>query len=521
MVAAPRAASSRCSSRSALSQTLAASAVFLINITTGMGLGWSSPAWSKLTKPDPDDPSGPGFALDTDAASWVVAIYDVGLPIGSVLAGALLGLLGRRRTLMLAPLMVLSSCALTFAARSSAALNAARVLLGVSFGLDLSCSSLYIGEIASSDMRGKLCTFTTSLVFVGVLLEYVIGPWVSFAQQALLPVAPALLSLAVFAFWAPESPYYLASRGRGEEMRRALARLRGLSSKDAANGLAQQRAGVDVEAADILRGMEEDRRRQRNLWRTLVTNPGNRRGCIIVLFLCGTGPMIGTGSLLSYAQYLFGTTGSALSAEMSAIVMCTVQCAAGVASSQVIDRAGRRPLLLCSAVCNAVAMAAAGAFFFLKDALHQDAAAASITWLPLASLMVFMVSTNLGTTTVPWVMIGELLPQQSKTLVPSLSVLAFSVVAFATNKLLPVLGERVGLFVAFWAFGIWSLVVFAFTWFLVPETRGKTLLQVQALLVGGGKGKGSSKGRHPLDGDKDALKGCEEHTGTPLPQGRW
>lgn len=140
--------------------------------------------------------------------------------------------------------------------------------------------------------------------------------------------------------------------------------------------------------------------------------------------------------------------------------------------------------MLGSAICNAAAMAAAGAFFFVKDALGRADAAASISWLPLASLMVFMVSTNLGTTTVPWVMIGELLPPQAKALVPALSVLAFSVVAFATNKLLPVLGEQVGLFVPFWAFGFWSLLVLAFTFFLVPETRGKSLLEVQTMLQG-------------------------------------
>lgn len=149
-----------------------------------------------------------------------------------------------------------------------------------------------------------------------------------------------------------------------------------------------------------------------------------------------------------------------------------------------IDRAGRRPLLLCSSVCNALAMAAAGAFFFLRDALHQDDAAASTTWLPLASFVAFMISSNLGTTTVPWVMMGELLPQHHKTPVSTLTVLIVSVGRFATIKLLPAVGESLGLFVVFWAFGLWALVVFAFTMIMVPETRGKTLLQVQALLQG-------------------------------------
>ncbi|KAK3925682.1 Facilitated trehalose transporter Tret1 [Frankliniella fusca] len=474
--------------RSAASQSLAALAVFLINMTTGLSVGWSSPGWSKLTEPDA---AGPGFVLDLDEASWVVAIYDVGIPVGSVLAGVLLGSCGRRGTLMLAPLLVLASSALTAAARSSAALLAARVLVGVSFGLDLSCSSLYLGEIASRDMRGKLCTFTTSCVFVGVLVEYCVGPYVSFFAQALLPVPFALLSLLLLVFWAPESPYFLATRGRAEDMRRALARMRGLPAGRDPRApqdprVAAARAAVDREAEDILRAMEAERWRGRALWRTLLSSAGSRRGCLIVLFLCGTGPMVGTGSVVSYAQYLFRTTGTSLSAEMSAIVMCSVQVVAGLASSQVIDRAGRRPLLLVTALCNTCAMAAAGAFFFLRDALGDADAAARVTWLPLVSLMAFMVSTNLGTTTVPWVMIGELLPQQAKTFVPSLSVLGFSVVAFGTNKLFPVLGERVGLFLPFWIFGIWSVIVFVFTLFVVPETRGKSLLEVQALLEGGG-----------------------------------
>ncbi|XP_052123633.1 facilitated trehalose transporter Tret1-like [Frankliniella occidentalis] len=467
------------SARSVASQSLAAFAVLLINITSGMGLGWPSPAWIKLTEPAASDnhTGGPGFILDVDEASWVVALYDTGIPLGSVLAGLLLSSAGRRRTLMLAPLLVMSSCALAATASSSTPLKVARVLHGMSFGMEMSLSSLYIGEMTSSDMRGKLCTFTSSLVFVGVLIEYIIGPYVSYLAQALLPVPFALLSLVLCLVWVPESPYFLAARGRHEEMHRALARLRGLRAGD-------RHPDVDGEAEEILRFTEQDRRRKRIQWRHLLSSAGSRRGCLIVLFLCGTAPLTGTGCLLAYAEYMFRTTGSALPSEIAAIIMSSVQVAAGVASSQVIDRAGRRPLLLVSSLCNAGAMVVAGIFFFLRDALGNNEAASHITWLPLAALMVFMVSNNLGTTTVPWVMIGELLPLQVKAFIPSLSVLGFSIVAFSANKLLPVLVERVGLFLPFWTFGAWSIVIFVFTFFMVPETRGKTLLEVQALLEG-------------------------------------
>ncbi|KAE8746704.1 hypothetical protein FOCC_FOCC006567 [Frankliniella occidentalis] len=389
------------SARSVASQSLAAFAVLLINITSGMGLGWPSPAWIKLTEPAASDnhTGGPGFILDVDEASWVVALYDTGIPLGSVLAGLLLSSAGRRRTLMLAPLLVMSSCALAATASSSTPLKVARVLHGMSFGMEMSLSSLYIGEMTSSDMRGKLCTFTSSLVFVGVLIEYIIGPYVSYLAQALLPVPFALLSLVLCLVWVPESPYFLAARGRHEEMHRALARLRGLRAGD-------RHPDVDGEAEEILRFTEQDRRRKRIQWRHLLSSAGSRRGCLIVLFLCGTAPLTGTGCLLAYAEYMFRTTGSALPSEIAAIIMSSVQVAAGVASSQV------------------------------------------------------------------------------KAFIPSLSVLGFSIVAFSANKLLPVLVERVGLFLPFWTFGAWSIVIFVFTFFMVPETRGKTLLEVQALLEG-------------------------------------
>lgn len=154
-----------------------------------------------------------------------------------------------------------------------------------------------------------------------------------------------------------------------------------------------------------------------------------------------------------------------------------------------VDRAGRRTLLSASCLGNCVAMAALSAYLGVRDAWDPDG---RLQWLPYASLLLFVVSCSLGANPVPGLLLAELLPQRAKPLVAPLSMVLFSVTAFAVSKSFLPLGGAAGMWVPFAGFAAWNALAVVFTRRCVPETKNKSLGEVHGMLSGAAELRRSS-----------------------------
>ncbi|XP_047109599.1 facilitated trehalose transporter Tret1-2 homolog [Schistocerca piceifrons] len=471
-----------------LKQLLLAMAASLGYLTVGLVRGFSSPGVPSMQQ------TTPWLVPDDDAVSWVSSVPPLGAFVGSLASGPLLQRLGRKRTLMIsAPLFVAFWVLLAFS-QNYAMLFSARILTGFCAGISIPSAQVYVNESAHARVRGVLGSLPALFMSGGILLAYVLGAWLPWqALAGACAVPPALLFLSLLPL--PESPVWLADRGRHAEAARAMAWLH----RDSVFGKhatavacrplkARQRACTKLTIIQ-LRGLPffsacSTKHRITSSANTRNGSPFSRRALLrrpvliplaLSLALLVFQQLSGIDSVVFYTVMIFESAGSTLDDHVATIIVGAVQLLANVAALFVVDRAGRRPLLLASGALMAVSMAALGAYFNLQEQNREE----GLELLPLASLVVFMLGYSLGYCTLPFLLMGELLPERQRGPLSSLAGSFNLAFMFVVIKTFHNFQQLLGNDGTFWLYGAMCLASCAFVWLLVPETRAKSLAEIE------------------------------------------
>ena len=149
-----------------------------------------------------------------------------------------------------------------------------------------------------------------------------------------------------------------------------------------------------------------------------------------------------------------------------------------------MDYFGRRVLLLGSSALTSVSLAAMGTFFYFQRSWGEERAAVELGWLPLLSLIVFFVAYSAGLANVPFIVMGELFPSQFRSTLGTISSSFNLIVTFMIVRFFPDMLLWLGKDVTFFLFTVCTLVCIAFVYFLLPETKGKTMEEMEQLFTG-------------------------------------
>jgi SP family facilitated glucose transporter-like MFS transporter 8 len=179
---------------------------------------------------------------------------------------------------------------------------------------------------------------------------------------------------------------------------------------------------------------------------------------------------------------LFQSAGSELEPSTATIIVGVIQAVATFISTLVVDLLGRRILLLLSDLVMAICALLLGIYFYLMN--ETDVDTNNLGWLPLTSVCLFIVVFSLGYGPIPWMMVGELFAPQIKGFASSLSCVLNWILAFVVTRFFSDLASSFGIHITFWIFAVISAIGTVFVFFLVPETKGKTLDQIQKELGG-------------------------------------
>ncbi|XP_034249557.1 probable metabolite transport protein CsbC isoform X1 [Thrips palmi] len=440
-------------------QCLSAAALMCQTLAQGMAQGWSSPGVSKLMHGE-----GP-FVPTAEERTWIVSLFELGLLPGSVVSWAVFTRLGRPYTLSVAPLAFLVWVLLTYFASSAGHLYAARLLAGTGMGVNFTFSSIYLGEMATPVMRSVLILVMTLLAPSGQLLAFVIGPQLTYWQEALSPLPLIAASLLLHLFCTRESPFFLAMEGRHEDAEAVLFKLR----------RGHEPAAVREEMAKIRRSVQRQMEEAQS-WRDTLSPPGVKRAALIVMVLSGSPALFGVTTVLSFTQSIFEEAGAPIP-KVASMLVIGVKVVMIVVSMYLVERLGRRVQLSATAIINFIAMVAMSGYFFVKEHLTVDLGPAK--WVPLVALMAFMAATGGGVIPVSHVLQGELLSQRAKMIVAPLSAVLLSATSFGTQQAFGALGKIGEYFIPFGVFALTNLFIAVFTILVVPETRGRTLVRVQ------------------------------------------
>ncbi|XP_069702949.1 facilitated trehalose transporter Tret1-2 homolog [Periplaneta americana] len=438
-------------------QLLAALLSCWVNLASGASLGYATPALPSLQNPDSR------LQITENEGSWVASLMMLGALVGGVLAGPCISL-GRRRALWLVAIPLIFAWILIALAPNVLSLYVAHFVLGTCLGIIADASQLYVSETASAQWRGALGCVPVLMFNVGILVCYTAGAWLDWEELALFGGALTLPAL-LLPFVLPESPSYLVARGRIEQAIAALRWLRGPVYDITAEFQELMHCEKGPGLLERLRGLCD-----REILRPLLLT-----GSIRAL-----SRFCGLRAILCYTQTILLSSRSSLDVEVATIVIGAVQLVATLVACGLLDRLGRRKLLIASQAIMGLSLVGLACYHYYHNDL-DGMGGTLLGWLPMVAIMIYIIANSIGLGPVSGIIIGELVPQRHRSIASSITGAISWLSAFIVTKTFLDLSSTLKLHGALWLYGSVCLLGVPFVFFCVPETRGISQYGIEVL----------------------------------------
>ncbi|ENN70298.1 facilitated trehalose transporter Tret1 [Dendroctonus ponderosae] len=439
----------------------------LAAFTCGITLGWTSPVLPKLQ----DLSLSPlSEVVSVSDAGWIGSLLPLGASLGPFIVGAAADKIGRKKTLLLGNIPFIVGFLLNIMATNVYYLLVSRFICGVSVGLTFTVLPMYTGEIAEDEVRGTLGTYLQLFTVIGLLFSFVLGPYIPVTLfNAACIVVPSIFLVAFF-FFIPESPSFLLSVGETDAAEQALMKLRNRSAPSEVREELQAML-VEVNKSLDSKGSFMDIFKSKGLLKAYLLSNG------LLVFQ----QVSGINVVLFFAQTIFQDAGVAMKPELCTIMIGVVQVVFTGLTSGLIDKQGKRLLLMLSAVGMTVAQGGLAYYFYLKD---SDSDVSAFTWLPIACLIGYIITFCLGFGPIPWAVMGEMFPANVKSVASMTTGATCWFLAFLLTKYFSAVVGLIGKAGSFGLFGGCCALAFAFVYKFLPETKGKSLQEIQDMLSG-------------------------------------
>ncbi|KAL7304497.1 hypothetical protein TKK_0003289 [Trichogramma kaykai] len=436
------------------------SSLFSLLAQIGISIGWSSPNVPRLQ-------SGNHDALITateDELSWIVSVIGLGAVAGALAGSCLLELLGSRRTLLLALLIGAADRACLIAATSASWIIASRVLGGLSAGLAYGSFALYLGEVCAPERRGTLVSIAAAGNPLGVLVGTVTESYLPMRISASIYLAMCAISIVLFAL-LKDTPYYLMRNGREPEAEKSVISY--YPDAEAKEKMSEIR--------DFLKSKRTDRV---NAWRE-ITRPASLKSFAYLVALYSMPNLSGTMILQSYMEAILTRTShrsvDVESTQQLVIGANAISSLATLATVNLVDRLGRRPLLMVSGCGCALANAGLAAAYFHGD--DDD----KLNWLTPSCVVAYLVFYAIGLARVPNAVLSEICGDGIKGAAGCLASLVAALSGFAVLRSYRPLADELGDHWVFCGLVAFSCLCVPLA-LLLPETKGKSLNEIQNIL---------------------------------------
>ena len=420
------------------------------------------------------------FQLTSEAQiGWANSCALIGCLFGAIFAGALSDKLGRKRLLIVAALLFAVTSLGNALATSFTIFITWRIFGGVAIGLASNLSPMYIAEVAPAKMRGKLVAINQVTVVIGILLaqylnwflvrnlppgatdDFIRNSW--FGQQGWrwmfgLTAVPSSLFFVGMLF-VPESPRWLAKNGKTNSARDVLVKIGGENYASAATAEIQSTLASEeiqrVRFADLL-------------------EPKMRKVIVLGVVLAVFQQWCGINVIFNYAEEIFRAAGYDISTVLKNIAWTgSVNLIFTFVALGIVDRGGRRPLMLFGSAALAVIYLALGFCYF-----------SGVKGLPMLLLVLAAIgSYAMSLAPVVWVVISEIFPNRIRGAAMAVAVSSLWIACFLLTFSFPVLNKQLGSAGIFWLYAGICAAGFVFIKFKLPETKGKTLEQIERELV--------------------------------------
>jgi sugar porter (SP) family MFS transporter len=409
------------------------------------------------------------MSLSPTLEGVVVAIALAGAAIGAAMAGQLSDRRGRRRVILGAGLLFIVGAVISALAQGVTILLLGRFLVGLAIGVASMLTPLYLAEISPARDRGAIVSLNQLCITGGILVSYLVGFVLASAtggwrwMLALGAVPGIILSVGMLVL--PESPRWLAGHGRLQDAETVLQRLRG--SADIQEELSALRTDLAREGRHLVRASE-------------LLAPRVRPLLIIGIGLAMFQQITGINTVIYFAPTIFQSAGlsSAATSILATAGVGAVNVIMTIVSIRLIDRLGRRPLLFWSLGGMTVTLLVLSGVFYAE-------ASGQVAWVAVASVAAYVGFFAIGLGPVFWLLISEIFPLSLRGRAMSLATVAnwaFNLIVSLTFlDLVSALGNAD----TFLVYAILSVVALVFIALMVPETKGRSLEQIEEALEKG------------------------------------
>ncbi len=403
------------------------------------------------------------FDLSPALTGWAASSAIWGCMIGVIFSGFLSDKFGRKKVLILSAILFFISAVGSSIPNNLTQFVIARLIGGVGVGIASLLSPMYISEIAPAKIRGTLVTLYQLAIVIGINLVYYINLQIASSGDAQWnldigwrimlgsEVIPALLFI-ILLFFIPESPRWLASKGKIDSAKAIIEKINGQNK-----------------SAELLNEIQDSFKEERGSILVLFTS-GLRMAIVVGMFLAFFSQITGINAIIYYAPEIFKNIGfGADSAMFQTVIIGTVNTVFTFVAIAFIDKYGRRILLLWGISGMIICLGGVGLMFHIE--------LSSGPWL-LLFILGFIASFAMSLGPIPWVLISEIFPTKFRGVAMSISILMVWIGVVLITQLTPILLEGIGGAFTFWIFMFNAIILIIFTYNMIPETKGKTLEEI-------------------------------------------
>jgi MFS transporter, SP family, galactose:H+ symporter len=402
------------------------------------------------------------FTLSTFALEVVVSGVLAGAAAGALAGGRLADLFGRRKLLIVTAAIFVIGAILCAAAISTGMLIVGRIVVGLGIGLSSGTVPVYISEVSPAHARGWQVSLFQLAITVGILLAYVVDYAFASIEGWRWMFGLAVIPAGIFALgmvFLPESPRWLAMHGDHEKARAVLMRVRGTTDVDA------ELQEIELTSARVEKGSRLSALFASSLRPALVAGIG------LAIFQQVTG----INTVIYYAPMIMQAAGisSASGAILATAGIGVVNVLMTIVSMWLIDRIGRKPLLLTGIAGMVITLG------ILSLAFHISMRAGALAWVAVISMMAYVASFAISLGPIFWLLISEIYPLKIRSSAEGLAA-AFN---WGSNLVVTLtfltLVQEMGASRTFLLYALLAAAAWIFSYHYVPETKGRTLEEIE------------------------------------------
>lgn len=337
---------------------------------------------------------------------------------------------------------------------------------------------MIVSEISSVGIRGRLGSFIMLFTNAGTVFAFIICSYTSYFTVPWISIGICVVFL--IGYWiVPETPKYLMITGKDDQAIEAIRFFNGRESVVSGIRISQIRSSVDSDTSSVDEEITQEKHSSSQKCSLLKLDTAAKRALILGNVLVNIVIFSGLFTFANYYELIFEEAGSSLSPALSSIVVGTIQLAGTISASSVVERVGRKPLILVSAYGSAMCVAVMGLHAMLKD-LNVDVS--SFAWVPLVclSLLVFVAAN--GAQSVPFVVLGEIFAQDVRGALISVCLIGNWSMSFILVLVFPYMVEYLKIYGALWIYTVIECLLATVVLIMMPETKGVSIERIVQIL---------------------------------------